>query len=241
MRFLGSKAVREQGPHGNFTGEVVTDLKRRLEGTRIKHRLNRNWIKMYDKQGSVLRVETVINDPRDMKVYRTKEGDEGGQKSWQRLRKGVADIHRRAEISQAANERYVEALATVDESRSLAELAQAVCEPVSWQGKRVRGLNPLATEDARLLETTNRGEFTINGFRNRDLRGLLFTNTPTDEAEQRRQSAATTRRLRLLRAHGLIHKVPKTHRYQVSPHGREIINALLAARQASIAKFTQAA
>jgi hypothetical protein len=241
MRFLGSKAVREQGPHGNFQGEVVSDLKRRPEGTRIKHRLNHNWIKMYDKQGSVLRVETVINDPRDMKVYRTKEGDEGGVKSWQRLRKGVADIHRRAEISQAANERYVEALASVDDSRSLAELAQAVCEPVSWQGKRARGLNPLAAKDARLLEAVNRGEFAINGFRNRDLRGLLFPKPPTDQAEQRRQSAAITRTLRLLRAHGLVHKVAKTHRYQVSPHGREIINALLAARQASIAKLTQAA
>jgi hypothetical protein len=66
---------------------VVTDLKRRAEGTRIKHRLKRNWIKMYGKQGSVLRVETVINDPRDMKVYRAKEGDQGGEKSWQPLRK----------------------------------------------------------------------------------------------------------------------------------------------------------
>jgi hypothetical protein len=237
MRFLGSKAVREQGPHGNFTGEVVSDLKRRLEGTRIKHRLNGNWIKMYDKQGSVLRIETVINDPRDMKVYRTKEGDETGQKTWQRLRKGVADIHRRAEVSQAANERYVEALASVDDSRSLAELTQAVCQPVKWQGKRERALNPLAAEDARLLEAVNRGEFAINGFRNRDLRRLLFPKPTADQAEQRRQSGAITRKLRLLRAHGLIHKVPKTHRYQLSPHGRDVINALLAARQASIAKL----
>jgi hypothetical protein len=104
MRFLGRKTTEER-PHGNFEGEVVTDLKRRAEGTRIKHRLNQNWIKMYDKQGSVLRVETVINQTRDMKVYRTKEGDEDGEKSWQRLRKGVADIQRRTEISQAANER----------------------------------------------------------------------------------------------------------------------------------------
>jgi hypothetical protein len=241
MRFLGSRAVRDQGPHGNFTGEVVSDLKRRPEGTRIKHRLKHNWIKMYDKQGSVLRVETVINDPRDMKVYRAKEGDAGGAKSWQRLRKGVADLQRRAAISQAANERYVEALATVDDSRSLAELAQAVCEPASWQGQRARALNPLAADDARLLQAVNRGEFTINGFRNRDLRGLLFPQPPTAALEQRRQSAAITRKLRLLRAHGLIHKVPKTHRYQLSPQGREIINALLAARQASIAKLTQAA
>jgi hypothetical protein len=237
MRFLGNKAVTEHGPHGKFQGEVVSDCKRRLEGTRIKHRLNGNWIKMYDKQGSVLRVETVINNTRDMKVYRAKEGDEGGEKSWQRLRKGVADIQRRAGISQAANERYVEALATVDESRSLAELAEAVCEPVCWQGKRARALNPLASEDARLLEAVNRGEFAINGFRNRDLRELLFPKRPAPESEQRRQSAAITRRLRLLRAHGLIHKVPKTHRYQLSPHGREVINALLTARQVSTAKL----
>lgn len=237
MRFLGSKAMKEYGPHGNFSGEVVTDLKRRVEGTRIKHRLNRNWIKMYDKEGSVLRVETVINDPRDMKVYRTKEGDESGEKSWQRLRKGVADIQRRTEISQAANERYVEALATVDDTRSLAELAEAVCQPVTWQGKRARALNPLAAEDGRLLEVVNRGEFAINGFRNRDVRKWLFTKPAKDEAEERRQSAAISRKLRLLRAHGLIHKIAKTHRYQLSPHGRDVINALLAARQASTAKL----
>jgi hypothetical protein len=233
MRFLGRKTT-DQGPHGNFEGEVVTDLKRRAEGTRIKHRLNANWIKMYDKQGSVLRVETVINNTRDMKVYRTKEGDEGGEMSWQRLRKGVADIQRRTEISQAANDRYVEALATVDDSRSLAELAETVCEPVTWKGKRARGLNPLAKEDARLLEAVNRGEFAINGFRNRDLRKLLFTK-PKDKTQERKQSAAITRKIRLLRAHGLIHKISKTHRYQISPLGTDVINALLTARQASTA------
>jgi hypothetical protein len=242
MRFLGRAGITQSGqPDGHFKGEVVSDLKHRPEGMRIKHRLNRNWIKMYDKQGSVLRVETVINDPRDMRVYRTKEGDEGGEKHWQSLRKGVADIHRRVEISQAANSRYVEALASVDESRSLAELAEAVCQPVTWQGHRARALNPLAPDDAQLLEVVNRGEFTINGFRNRDLRGWLYGEASPDPAERRRQSAAVTRKLRLLRAHGLIHKGSKTHRYQLSPQGRDIINALLIARQASAAKLTAAA
>ena len=236
MRFLGRKTT-DEGPHGNFEGEVVSDLKRRAEGTRIKHRVNANWIKMYDKQGSVLRVETVINNTRDMKVFRTKEGDEGGEQTWQRLRKGVADIQRRTEISQAANERYVEALASVDESRSLAELAAAVCRPVSKKGIRARALNPLAEEDGRLLEAVNRGEFTINGFRNRDLRGLLYPKPSKDEKEQRQQSGAITRKLRMLRAHGLIRKIPKTHRYQLSPHGRDVINALLIARQASTANL----
>jgi hypothetical protein len=136
----------------------------------------------------VLRVETVINNTRDMKVFRAKEGDEDGEKSWQRLRKGVADIQRRTAISQAANERYVEALASVDESRSLAELAAAVCRPVSKKRMRARALNPLSAEDRCLLEAVNRGEFTINGFRNRDVRGLLRKSraTPRNNVGSRR-------------------------------------------------------
>jgi hypothetical protein len=67
---------------------------------------------------------------------------------------------------------------------------------------------------------------------------LSFPTTDgTDEAEERRPSAAIGGKLRLLRAHGLIHKVAKTHRYQLSPYGRDTINALLAARQASITKL----
>src|SRR6058998_799025 len=94
-----------------FNGQVTSDLAQRPEGLRIKHRLNHNSIKMYDKQGSVLRVETTINDTRDMKVFRRAEGCRQGPRTWQKLRKGVADLQRRAKISQAANERYLEALA----------------------------------------------------------------------------------------------------------------------------------
>ena len=87
-----------------------------------------------------------------------------------------------------------------------------------------------------MLEGVNRGEFAINGFRNRDLRNLLFAK-PKDKTQERKQSAAVTRKMRLLRAHGLIHKIPKTHRYQISPLGAEVINALLTARQTSTAKL----
>jgi len=241
MRFMGRKLDTAGEHFGRFAGEVVSDLKQRPEGMRVKHRLNRNWIKMYDKQGSVLRVETVINDASDMKAYRPKEGDEDGEKDWRKLRKGIADAHRRAEISQATNERYLQALATVEDATPLAELTDKVCQPVSWHGRRQRALNPLAAEDAQLLEAVNRGDFTINGFRNRDLRALLFAKSMDDTKELRRQSAVITRKLRLLRAHGLIRKVPKSHRYQVSNKGRETITVILVARQTNTAKFTQAA
>jgi hypothetical protein len=90
----------------------------------------------------------------------------------------------------------------------------------------------MAADDAALLHAVSRPEFTINGLRNRDLRVLLFGDCP-DPDQRRRQSAAITRKLRLLRAHHLIHKVPKTHRYQVSAHGRTALTALLAARNAN--------
>lgn len=182
-----------------------------------------------------------MNNADDITVYRTKEGDEGGIKSWRSLRRGVADMHRRAQVCQAANDRYLESLAAVEETTSLGDLTEAVCRPVTWKGKRVRAMNPLSNEDAALLAAVNRGEFAILGFRNRDLRSILYPDVPQDPRERRRQSAAVTRRLRLLRAHGLIRKIPKTHRYTLSAKGRTTITALLTARAADPAKLASAA
>ena len=242
LRFLGRKAVDGQKFNGKLKAEVSTELRQRVEGVRIKHRVASNSIKMYDKQGSVLRVETTINKPRDMKVYRPKEGDEQGKRDWRPLRKGVADLWRRGELCQAANERYLQSMAAASDPAALGALCEPLCRPVRWQpGKarasRVRGLNPLATEDATLLEAVNRGEFVIGGFRNRDLRELLYCGKPADANESRRRSGVVTRKLRLLRAHGLIRKVPRTHRYMVTEDGRVQLTAILTARAADAAKL----
>jgi hypothetical protein len=241
LRFLGRKVSEDGKLHPWLTEEVTSDLKQRPEGVRVKHAVGSNSIKMYDKQRQVLRVETTINYPRGMKVYRPKEGDENGEKSWRYLRKGVADLWRRAQVCQAANQRYLDALAAADHPQPLGELAEQLCRPVTWQGRRSRGLNPLAKEDASLLEAVSRGEFTINGFRNRDLRGLLYGSETNNPRESRRRSGAVTRKLRLLRAHGLIRKVPRTHRYMLSDKGRIVITALLTARAADTAKLAAAA
>jgi hypothetical protein len=210
LRFLGRREPTECGTAGHFKGEVLTHLKRRPEGVRLLHRLNRNWIKMYDKQGSVLRIETGINDPRDIRVYRTTEGGQKGRKKWLALRKGVADLHRRVEVSQKSNDRYADSLATLKETQPLGELTEQLSRPVTWQGRQARALNPLGEPDAALLQIVARGEFLLNGFRNRDLRVLLYPAEPKDEKEARRLSAAVTRRIRLLRAHGVVHKVSHT-------------------------------
>jgi hypothetical protein len=241
LRFLGRRTPRQGKLHGRLTAEVNSDLAQRIEGMRVKHRVNTNSIKMYDKQGSVLRVETTINKPRDMKVYRPREGDEAGKKDWRYLRKGVADLWRRSRLCQAANERYLTALSAVDHPTPLGQLAQGLCRPTTWGGKRVRGLNPLGGEDATLLEAVSRGEFMVSGLRNRDLRHLLYATETSDPKEARRRCGAVTRKLRLLRAHGLLRKIPKTHRYMVSDQGRMTITAILTARAADSAKLAAAA
>ena len=210
---------------------------RRVDGVRIKHRAGANSIKMYDKAGGrVLRVETTINDPSDFKVYRASETDPDGPKEYRSLRSGVADIHRRAQVSQAANDRYLKGLEAVDHTQPLAELLEPLGRRVNEPGsgnRMLRGLTPLVGEDAALLEAVARPEFLLNGLRNRDLAAALYGPTPSDSAKRKRRSARVSRQLRLLRAHGLLKKVPKTHRYQVTDRGRLSLTALHAARHAS--------
>ena len=235
LRFLGRK------PSGHVRTEVTTHFKRRPEGVRVRHSVGRNSLKVYDKQGTVLRPETTINDPRDFKVFRPKDGAPEGQKSWQRMRKGVADLHRRAEVSQAANERYLDALASLDTSTPVGELARDICRPKHWKGQPVRALRPWSEDDHALCAAVLRGEFAINGFRNRDLQALLYDGPASSPEEQRRRRGAVTRRLRLLRAHGLIHKVSRTHRYVLTTKGRDTLIPIMATQNLTIQELKRAA
>jgi len=229
MRFLGKK------PHGKFQGEVVSSFKKRTEGVRVKHWLDGNSIKMYDKVGRVLRVETTTANTKSLpKVYRPLHDDPDGKMDWRAMRKGIADLHRRAEVSQKANERYLDGLAAVDDSTPLAKIFDEVSRPVTKQGRRSRALRIGDEQDLALLKAVSRGEFTINGFRNRDLQRLLHPvrRDSSDEAN-RKLSAKMGRLIRLLRAHGLAQKVPKSHCYRLTPKGHLLCASLTAAREST--------
>jgi hypothetical protein len=230
MRFLGRNIPPSGRLPARLKAEVATDMKTRPEGVRIKHRLGRNAIKMYNKQGSVLRVETTVNDARGFRTFRAAEGEPKTDKAWYPMRKGIADLHRRATVSGAANDRYLQALASVEDATPLGELTTKLARPIKRDGRRVRALNPHAPGDARLLEAISRGEFALNGFRNRDIRSLLFADDKASKPEQRRHAAAVSRQLALLRAHGLINRVRGTHRYHLSAKGRIVVTALISIR-----------
>jgi hypothetical protein len=235
-RFLGRTLMANGKIWPRFKGEIKSSLKRRQEGVRVKHWVDHNSIKMYDCD-RVLRIETTINDPKDFQVYRPKQGGPEEDRAWRPMRKGVADLHRRAEVSQAANERYAAATAAVKDTTPLSEWTEPLCRRAPAPGKnrqrKVRALNPLAAEDAALLTAVLDPKFTINGLRNRDLVALLWTKPAATAEERRRRSARVTRQIRMLRGHGVLQKVPTTHRYQISEAGRKAITALLAARNAN--------
>ena len=241
MRFLGRKPPSIGTLPPRLTADVVSDVKHRPEGVRIKHRVGENSIKMYDKQGSVLRIETTINDVDDFKTFRAPENKPDAEPNWQRMRKGVADLRRRAEVSQAANDRYLQALASVEDTTALGELTTRLCRPVRYKGRRVRAVNPHAPQDSALLEAISRGEFTLNGLRNRDIRARLFAKPARTKAEQKSQAAVVSRKLHLLPAHRLIRKVPRTHRYHLTQAGRIVVTALMAARNANAQQLTKLA
>jgi hypothetical protein len=78
LRFLGKRLTAQGHVPANFAAEVTSDLKHRPEGVRIKHRAGKNSVKLYDKQGSVLRVETPLNEVKGLKSFRPLADDPSG-------------------------------------------------------------------------------------------------------------------------------------------------------------------
>jgi hypothetical protein len=228
LRFLGKR------PDRRYQGEVVSDYKVRPEGVRVKHQAFGNSIKVYDKGGSLLRIETTINNPGAFQSYRPSEGDPDGPKSWRPMRKGVADMHRRAQVSQQSNDRYADALASLDTSTPIGQLAAKVCRPGRKNGTRYRALRPWSEHDQKLLESISDATLAVEGFRNRDLASRLYGSKSADRTERGRIASKVSYRLRILRAHGLIRKSPNRRRYHMTTKGRQIVTALLQAQHATL-------
>jgi hypothetical protein len=206
MTFLGRKL------NGLFKGELVTDLaksefKGRLPGRRVKHRMKANWIKMYDKAGSILRIETVINQPDEFRVRRRVRRNGKRVTLWVPMRKGVAWLFRYRDISVSCNMRYLNALSEVaDPSAALRQLDHITTRRRSNTGRTVRPFNPIARADRDLFRALLAGEHFLNGFSNGELRAKLKALGVQLPHEVRRQSSQTSRLLARLHTYGLVAK-----------------------------------
>ena len=148
-------------------------------------------------------------------------------------------MHRRAQLCPSANRRYLDSLAAADSSTPHKTYTDVLSRPVKHDGRRARALNPLGG-DAALLAAVNRAEYLVKGFRNADIRTALFGPDPDDQILRRRRSARVGRLIALLRAHGLVKKIPKTQRYLITAYAQECLPAILAARETSLQKLSAA-
>ena len=220
LRFLGRKL------HPSLAAEVVTDTKRRPEGWRVKHRLARNSIKVYDKV-SVLRIETTINNPREFRVLRVVTTPQGRQRRWCEMNKGVANMWRYFQVGIGANHRYLDALAAAPLKGEGVAALDALCRSRTRDGRHHARFNPLSPADRALFRAVLAGGHTIVGFRNADLVARLYPRPPTDTADAHRRCARVSRLIAKLRGHGLVAKVPRARLYRPSRYGYRVMTAAL--------------
>jgi hypothetical protein len=218
LNFLGRKWDRR------FDGEVHTHYENdRWFGTRIKHRMKSNWLKMYDKFGLILRVETVINSPKEFWVYRTRWHRDGTSSvGYYPMTKSVDCLVDYQEQALACNRRYLDALAVVDDPTPAYPELRQLTEPKVVDGRSHAGFNPARREDVRLFKAVLDGDHIVRGFRNADIRAPLF-GIPKKDQEKRRASAAVGRLLKRLHVRQLVAKIPRTRRWRVTERGRHLL------------------
>jgi hypothetical protein len=221
LGFLGRRL------HPRFDGEVVTDCKKdRWPGARIKHRVKNNWLKMYDKFGRMLRIETVINQPREFKVRRRRLRKGVRKMVWCSMNKGIVNFYQYQAVSLAANFRYLEALSVVDDPAPCYQQVETLVRSRKIEERSYAGFNPAREEDVRVFQAVLRGDHCLTGFRNADVRRHLYGESACRDT-RRRQSSIVGRILKRLHVRGLIAKISHTRRWQTTTAGRQLLGKIV--------------
>ncbi|NQT55941.1 MAG: hypothetical protein HQ551_06900 [Desulfobacteraceae bacterium] len=231
LRYLDRPITLAGKPDGRAKDEVLTRVTDFNDGIRVRHWVDKNSAKIYNEQ-NVLRIEATINDPGKFRVFRHKKGQSSDEpKSLRPIRKGVMDIPLRAKISQQVNDRLMDDLSLLhDETPANKLINEITCRQKKY-GRTFRALGPTG-KDRELLQALGNPEFRISGLTNKMLRQSLSDTNFGSGRTQKQLSAKISRHLRLLRAHGIIRKLPKQNRYQMTLKGvklTNILNAFLAA------------
>ena len=164
--FLGKKL------HGNYQDEMGNRFNIRIEGTRIKHTMGPVSIKMYDKFGLILRIETTVNDVSFFKHYRQVEHRDGSQEmKYAAMQKTIYSLPALRELLLAANRRYLEFLSAMEDNTAGTNKLNKISRKAEDAGRSYRGFNFFDDEDQELFQSLARGEFNISGFQSKIFAG----------------------------------------------------------------------
>ena len=206
--FLGRKL------HGNYQDEMGNQFNTRIQGTRIRHVMGPASIKMYDKHGLALRIETTINDVSFFKHYRTVEHRDGSRSlKMAAMKKGIYSLGALSELMRAANRRYLAFISDIDDPSAGLKVLRKISKSVTENNRPYKGFNLFNNDDLKLFEAICSGAFNISGFKNKNLRQKLPDKS----------SAQISRMLKRLRTHGMIKKIGHTYKYYLTKIGRKVI------------------
>jgi hypothetical protein len=231
--FFGRKII------ANTQGEAVSDRKKFVQGIRVKYRLDKNSLKVYDKY-SVLRIETTINNPKVFKIF--KEVTRSGQQvqRWVPMGKGISNIYRYAEVSSNCNNRLLEQLShandgdqTLEFNKTIEKLSNPVETKLSEKSEnsRVFGkFNLLRNDTCIIFNAIFNGSFLITGFQNKHLKECLTKEGYFSNQEllfPKKITAKVSRIIAKLRAHKLVYKVANSCKYYLVKKAKETICEIL--------------
>ena len=207
VTFLGKKL------NPLYQGEIGTHYHLRIEGTTLRHIMGCVSIKMYDKFGFILRIETTTNDLSFFRHYREVRHRDGTHTEKDApMKKNIYSLDPLQTIMQASNRRYLEFISAIDDDIVGKEKLKKVTEKVTEKDRNYRGFNFFDKDDESILQVIARGEFNIYGFRAKDIK--RFVN---------KSSSQVSRILMRLHSHGLIKKLKNSYKYYVTKLGKEVI------------------
>jgi hypothetical protein len=225
LRYMGYPVRANGQPHHLAKPELLTRVKLFYDGGRIRHWIGSNSVKMYNEQ-NVLRFEFTMNDPTKFKIHRTTEGSDSDEKKFLSMRKGIADIGVRTQISSSKTNNFTEHMATLEDNTvTVDEILSHASRPIKKDKRHYRGLD-VTGKDMALLRAISDPKFNADAITNKHLREQLDGSAWANGLTDKRLSARVSRNLRLLREHGLIKKVPNQHKYLITPKGRLLTTAL---------------
>jgi DNA-binding MarR family transcriptional regulator len=209
--FLGQKL------DPRYQGEIGNNYNVRIEGSRIKHTMGSVSIKMYDKFSKILRIETTTSDISFFKHFREVVHRDGTTShEIASLKKNIYSLSYLTDNLKAANKRYLEFISAFDNKEVGRKRIEAVTSSKTENNRNYKGFNFFNKDDLAILLAIVRGEFNINGFRNKNLQKLLAY-----------KGSKISRLIKRLRIHGLIKKAADSYKYYLTKIGKEtIITAL---------------
>ena len=200
----------------NCTKEIGTNYNQRILGTRIKHHMGDVSIKMYDKFGCVLRIESTCNDISTFRVEREVQHRDGTSDIRKApLKKSIYSLYQLFTILKSANYRYLEFISSFDDHSSGRKKLDEVSHSRREKERTYRGFNFFDSRDLSVLEAISKGEYMTFGIQGKQIRQHLPKITPS----------AMTRIFKRLKVHGLIEKIPGSYKYLITALGKEIIAA----------------